>query len=284
MGAGTNGGTQFVDGVAVFPRILQYIEGGTIFNAINFSHEYNCMAGTNTTAYCSVIASFLCPSGVREPMDGRDGVDPNDQYSAILGGYGVQDYGPTCYTDIDPYGRTGQNGSSQATPYRNKSFRANGLLKQGMTRLAECTDGLSNTIAIAEDAGRDARYLSPYTESYGTPVSARIPVCADGYAPGARRYWRWAEADSSYGVSGQINNKYRPDHESAPFQSPPGTLGTAGNNAGANDEMFSYHPGGCVAVFGDGSAKFLKDSTNIVVLRKLVTPNGGEVVSSSDYQ
>ncbi|HEU5115505.1 MAG TPA: DUF1559 domain-containing protein [Isosphaeraceae bacterium] len=282
MGSGVNGGTQFVDGVAVFPRILQYIEGGTVYNAINFSHEYNCQVGTNTTAYGSVIASFICPSSVRDSAGGRDGTDPYDTYSSILGGYGVQDYGPTCYTDIDPMGRTGQTGSSQATPYRNKAFRANGLLKQGMTRLAECTDGLSNTIAIAEDAGRDARYLSPYPESYYNGTTTRTPMCADGFpSNGYRRFWRWAEPDSAYGVSGQINNKYRPDHEAGTFQT---SGATAGNNAGANDEMFSYHPGGCVAVFGDGSARFLKETTNVVVLRKLVTPNGGEVLSSNEYQ
>ena len=30
-----------------------------------------------------------------------------------------------------------------------------------MTRISECTDGLSNTMAMGEDAGRDARFPSP---------------------------------------------------------------------------------------------------------------------------
>ncbi len=282
--------TQFVDGVGVFPRLLQYIEGNTVFNAINFSLEYNSLGGGNLTAYTSSVAVFLCPSAVREPSGGKDSVagDPNaTALEKAFGGYGVQDYGPTCYTDIDPLGRSGMPGSSPMTPYRNKAMRANGLLKQGMTRISENTDGTSNTIAIAEDAGRDARYLSPYTESFYDGVIATRPTFdPNGYPQGYRRYWRWGEADSSFGVSGQINNKYRPMYCPAPYTpcNDPNGYPVAGNNAGANDEIFSYHPGGANALFGDGSVHFLKDSVNVIVLRKLVTLSGGEVVSASDYQ
>jgi prepilin-type processing-associated H-X9-DG protein len=64
---------------------------------------------------------------------------------------------------------------------------------------------------------------------------------------------------------------------------PPGLLGTAGNNAGANDELFSYHPGGVNVLLGDGSVRFLKDTVNIVTLRSLVTLKGGEVISADNY-
>ncbi len=278
--------TQFVDGVAVFPRLLQYIEGGNIYNSINFSLEYNSLGGSNITAYSSIISSFICPSSIRSPNGGRDttGGDPNAQgFEAI--GYGVQDYGPTCYTDIDPLGNGGGTGSSIITPYRNKLSRADGLLKQRMTRLAECVDGLSNTIAIAEDAGRDARYLSPYTEAYYDGTNTRPTFDPYGYPQGQRRYWRWGEADSSFGVSGSINNKYRPMYCPNAYTActDQNGLNVAGNNAGGNDEIFSYHPAGANILRGDGSVAFLKDSTNVVVLRKLVTLAGSEVISSGDY-
>jgi prepilin-type processing-associated H-X9-DG protein len=54
-------------------------------------------------------------------------------------------------------------------------------------------------------------------------------------------------------------------------------------DSGANDEIFSYHPGGANCGFGDGSVKFLKATTSLVVLRALVTLNGGEVISSDQY-
>jgi prepilin-type processing-associated H-X9-DG protein len=191
--------------------------------------------------------------------------------------YGVQDYSPTCYTDIDPLGRGGGTGATVVTPYRNKFARADGLLHQGKTRMSECTDGTSNTIAIAEDAGRDARFISPYSETYYdgvVTVTRNVPA-------GNRRYWRWAEADGAFGVSGVINNKFRPMREPGAFST--GPFVAQGNNAGANDEIFSYHPGGANVLMGDGSVRFLKDSTSVLVLRNLVTLKGGEVISADSY-
>ena len=60
-------------------------------------------------------------------------------------------------------------------------------------------------------------------------------------------------------------------------------LNTKGNNAGANDELFSFHPGGVNVLIGDGSVRFLKDTVNVVTLRSLITLSGGEVVSSDAY-
>ncbi len=280
---GGNPATQFVDGnYSTFARLLQYLEGTTIFNTINFNYEYNNSSLGNTTAFTASLNVFLCPSAVRQPSGGREGASTGkDTEANAVGGYGVGDYGPTVYTDIDPNGSTANGGG--ATPYRNKAARANGLLKQGKTSIAENQDGTSNTIAIAEDAGRDARFISPYTR--GTAPAVWSYLGSNIYGPTddqqGLRYWRWAEADNGFGVSGQINNKFRPMNDPSPWTTPPGLTG--GNNAGANDEIFSYHPGGANCLFGDGSVKFLKDSTAVVVLRKLVTLNGGEVISADSF-
>jgi len=291
--------TQFVDGGwNALARILPFMEGNSSFNALNFNVDYNEATGMNFTGASTVVASYLCPSAAnRQPAGGNDGVDPNDAITAFYGrGYGYDDYGPTCYTDIDPNGLMNNEPDAKiypATPYRNKASRADGLLKQGKTRIAECTDGLSNTFAVGEDAGRDPTYLSPYNEAYYDGVNAR-PIIGQGPAvlPSsigqvARRYWRWAEPDTSYGVSGQPNNKYQPSHEQTAWQPSTGTgsgaLFTAGNNAGANDELYSFHPSGVNVLFGDGSVHFIRDTINVVTLRSLVTLKGGEVISSDAY-
>ena len=157
-------------------RMLPYAEGGNQFNAMNFSVGYWEASGSNFTGTSAVIAMFICPSAARIGTT-RDQADQADGLSKATGqGYGYTDYGATVYTDIDPTGMTTYATNYPATPYRNKYSRSNGLLKAGMTKLSEATDGLSNTIAIGEDAGRDETYISPYTEyysggsmNYGTP-------------------------------------------------------------------------------------------------------------------
>ena len=160
----------------------------------------------NYTGASTVVNIFLCPSATRSPDGGRDGVDPYDVASQQNNGYGYNDYGPTIYIDIDPFGQLTYAANFPATPYRNKFSRANGLLHQGKTRIAEVTDGTSNTIMIGEDAARDPRYDSPYTEAYYDGVNPR-PILGQGPAgpavPAYRRFWRWAEPDSAFGVSGR---------------------------------------------------------------------------------
>ena len=277
---------QYVDGAySVFPRILSYIEGGTTFNALNFSLDYNDLSGANYTAASQVISTFLCPSSPNASA-GHDAIgDPNGApFEANGPGYGLTDYGATCYTDIDPLGQSNPaNGATPIVPYRNKFSRVDGLLKQGKTRIGECTDGLSNTLAIAEDAGRNASYVSQFAESYyggtGTAPNRNVPGFASN-PPAGRRFWRWTEPHDSLGVSGGINNKSRPDNEGVQW---PLTSVTAGNKAGNNQNLFSFHPGGINALFGDGSVHFLRDSTGVVVLRWLTSLNGGEVISSDSY-
>ena len=161
---------QYVDGAySALPRLLSFLEGGATYNALNFSLDYNDSSGANFTGAAQVVNVFNCPSSVRSGgVRDNPANDPNaSAYESGSGkGYGYTDYGATCYTDIDPGGLTGQTGSTTICPYRNKNSRADGLLKLGQTSLGEATDGLSNTLAFGEDAGRDETYVSQYAENY----------------------------------------------------------------------------------------------------------------------
>ena len=288
------GAVQFGDtGWSTLARLLTFVEGTTIYNTLNFNFEYNDASGSNLTGCSAVINSFICPSAVRSGGN-RDSVNlTNSPEEAVIGGagYGVFDYAPTIYTDINivngvpTLGPSG-GGATPAIPYRNKATAANGLLKNGKTAIAEVTDGTSNTIAFIECAGRDPRFVSQYADGYsantggvGYPFATR----GAGVPTGPHRFWRWADPGNAFGISGQPNNPAPVNQyvrENSEWPNNGMSSATAGGNGGANEEAFSFHPGGVNALFGDGSVRFIKTTINLATFRYILTAAGGEVVSS----
>ncbi|MBV8675998.1 MAG: DUF1559 domain-containing protein [Planctomycetaceae bacterium] len=277
-------------GFSTHARILPFMEGGSQFNALNFSVEYNDSTGINFTGASPVINTFLCPSaphisGNRDSYNISNSPEEGIPGNPNLLGYGYNDYSPSIYTDINVANGIATLPSptspNPAVPYRNPSTAAPGLLKQGMTRVSEITDGTSNTIAVIECAGRDERFVSEFPDgSYllpNTSPPAPAPTRGAGASPGRHRFWRWADPDNAIGISGQPNNKYTPTNEGKIW---PTTTATAGNQAGPNEEPFSFHAGGVNALMGDGSVKFLRENINLATFRSLVTLSGGEIVSA----
>ncbi|NBU76777.1 MAG: DUF1559 domain-containing protein, partial [Planctomycetes bacterium] len=50
-------------------------------------------------------------------------------------------------------------------------------------------------------------------------------------------------------------------------------------NASNDNEVFSFHTGGSNVAMGDGSVRFITQSTDIKTLAAIVTAHGGEVVN-----
>ena len=253
------GPSQF-DNFSFFTVILPFIEQQNIYNMMD-PFAYYESTPNNIAAAQSVIKIFLCPSNALRPSTGKD----NE-------GFGYTDYGPTVYTDVDP-----------VTGLRNRSTRVNGALhwvgptgspgQLGGSRLSEISDGTSNTIAVAEDCGRVEPQVSPYPDPMGMGNK------------GLRAFWRWAEPDNGYGVSGPSagfsgqgvaasNNPYPTNGGNGPPSCPWITV----NNCGPNDEMFSFHDNNNVqVVFCDGHVGTIRGGQSSIVCRFLVTPNGGEI-------
>ncbi|HUG70813.1 MAG TPA: DUF1559 domain-containing protein [Pirellulaceae bacterium] len=162
-------------------------------------------------------------------------------------GFGAIDYGPTIHTNIDPN-----------TGLPNSAFMVHGGLRWDYARISQITDGTSNTMALGEDVGRHDGMKSLYDD----PVDA-----------GSKRsHWRWAEPDNAFGVS------YTPNFHRNPWGGPP-ECGWIEMNCGPNDELFSFHVGGCYSLFCDGHVHFLTDSIDYRVLRGIVSSAEGEVVT-----
>ncbi len=191
---------------------------------------------------------------------------------------------------------TGTGGA--ATPSFGLSSTPPGQIYKGPLsgtgpRIAEINDGTSRTIMVAEDVGR----FEGMQGAYPDPVTPTVD----------RAFWRWAEPDNGFGVSGDplfsttaaltsataykgiptpLNISTPPNaglqfkginNNRTPFGGPVGCpWNVANTNCGPNDEIFSFHGNGANVVFADGHVSFLNENLNYQVLRALVTKAGND--------
>jgi prepilin-type processing-associated H-X9-DG protein len=135
--------------------------------------------------------------------------------------------------------------------------------------------------------------LSNYVEDYHAILD---PPPEGINRSGRRAINRWAEPDQGNGVSGpptsgthQLPRRLHPviNNSKTPWGGPLAPLDEAcpwsTNNCGPNDEIFSYHPGGALAVFCDGHVAFLSEGIRPQVMQRLVAMADGQVVNEADY-
>src|SRR5262249_40994052 len=119
--------------------------------------------------------------------------------------------------------------------------------------LADIVDGTSQTILIAEAAGRPKRWQA------GRYVPGRFSA-GGPWACGVNRIEVWGSTPNGAGHPGPC-----------------------AINCSNDQEVYSFHPGGANILFADGSVHFLQATIDIRVFARLITRAGGEVVSAADY-
>ena len=227
--------------------ILPFIEQNNIATLFDLRYRYDIdpslpEAPTNQQAAKNPIDVFICPSTARSSL-----VDDE--------GYGFTDYSAPVTVAPGLSGDTNQprfkcvlNGDSQR-------------------RIGSITDGTSNTIAMAEDAGRadvaTGGFMVIKTETMDDGTSAD------------RRSWAWADPDNAYNVDKLVNNSQFP-------VGGPADCTWDIVNCGPNEETFSFHPGGANVALADGSVHFINADVSAPVFAALMSKNGGEVVSIFD--
>jgi prepilin-type N-terminal cleavage/methylation domain-containing protein len=125
------------------------------------------------------------------------------------------------------------------------------------TRFADVIDGLSNTIMLAEDAGRWQVWQN----------GQLLPVELGGYASGGG----WADDKNPISLVGST------------YDGNTASGGPCPMNCTNSNELSSFHPGGAQTAFADASVHFLNQSIPIRILAALITRAGGENVLGGDY-
>jgi prepilin-type processing-associated H-X9-DG protein len=129
-----------------------------------------------------------------------------------------------------------------------KAHEAGCMFQNSRIRPRDIIDGLTNTIMVAEDAGRP--------QLWGPK---RKLVNASSIVSGAG----WADRQNLYAIHGA----------SWTGSSLPGPCAV---NCTNSNEIYSFHSGGANVLFADCSARFLSADTSIRTLGRMVTRNGRE--------
>ncbi|MGD9721963.1 MAG: DUF1559 domain-containing protein [Pirellulales bacterium] len=132
-------------------------------------------------------------------------------------------------------------------------------------RVADITDGTSNTIMLAECAGREDVWRG--REKYPVAYTGTVRVRARGGA--------WATTDNPYKIGQRA-----PWHAS--FGQIPGPLAINNSNEWGHC-FYSFHDGGANFAFADGSVQFLAEQMDLYTLASLVTRAGGERTDNGSF-
>jgi prepilin-type N-terminal cleavage/methylation domain-containing protein/prepilin-type processing-associated H-X9-DG protein len=237
--------------------ILPQLDQSSLFSALNLALPSTTIG--NQTALNVAVSVFLCSSTINQNatvpaiMEWNNGNIPvnvvgtakRSDYEVIGGVYLVpQSTGSSLEMRGVRFGAWGE-------PTYNTATGAS--IRYRTARLADVTDGLTNTLLIGERAGRPDYYRRgepPDPFPYRDPAAHGQGDGQAAWAPSTHFLW------TLYGARQPINET---------------------NATG----LFSFHPGGANGAFGDGSVRFLSETTSAPLVSAIGTRAGNEPVSAN---
>ncbi|MEX1229030.1 MAG: DUF1559 domain-containing protein [Planctomycetaceae bacterium] len=250
--------------------ILPYLDQANVYNQLRFEWPPSgytpggswydpqpFVAWTPTTVGNSVLNGLVlpvykCPSSAL-PSISKIGVMRNfnepglqtHDYVGISGGMNDADPsgGGACTLEVN-FGHACHNGF--LPPIRNTNF-------------ADCTDGASNTMIVGEQSGTTS----------GTDSRANYWGGWNGTSFGRDGLNDHPAVTVCEIVNGITTVRYSINAFNAPGGSQPWYLNTT---------MSSYHEGGCFALLGDGSVRFLSENMHLPTLIHLAVMNDGRTL------
>ena len=288
---------------SIHALVLPYMDGGPIYNSLNFSISAsdNCDNGTQATAIGTRVNSFLCPSS---PLP----------VGTLYGCLGVAPFNQIRFPGNSYWGSVGACVLPWASAKPPGIFSIVGPGDPGAFGVRDVIDGTSNTIAFGEwkigDFNSSQLSLQDAIDilqnqvgnfgSWGNATTSSMPSAGMTAFTAFLQTCQGAAPASTGGGSNWKTNKSMlgRDWNQGMFAHTLGTTFLAPNpsyyncnmeswggdfDAPGMYNMSSYHPGGANAAFADGSVRFIKSSTAMNIMWGLGSKAGGEVLSSDSY-
>jgi prepilin-type N-terminal cleavage/methylation domain-containing protein/prepilin-type processing-associated H-X9-DG protein len=227
-----------------WPFVLPFLEQQALFDQYRFDRNWYDLA--NQAVVAKQIAGLQCPSAKPNRLDteGRSFTWKVYPPYSLSGPAACTDYAPVNF--VDPILQEKKEWVDQLPDpllYRGP------MCINTMSRFRDIPDGTSHTILISECAGRPENFVGGrYDPTYHVPGGP------------------WASADNHRVLRGSS-----PDGRTSP--------GPRAINCNNYSDVYSFHSGGAFAVFADGHVSWLDQNMEIRAFVRLMTRNGGEVVS-----
>jgi prepilin-type N-terminal cleavage/methylation domain-containing protein len=262
-------------GHGALAMILPYMEQQNFTNAVRT--DFSAIDPANwppnwgtAVAAKTEVKNYLCPSTPNRVIDlspyfvslGLPNAGPftigGTDYAAVRGAHNNfrNACAPTLPTPSNACGALGIFGQMEPP----------GTLREGKAKMAGITDGTSNTVLVAEAAGRHQVY------SRGRK---RVTPNAPGQA-GWTLNAAFSDHNTVIQVRGFSNDGLTVDGGCCAINCTNGY--TIPFTQG---QLYAFHPGGVMLVRADGSVSFLSETTSMPVLAALVTRNGDESISTN---
>ena len=242
--------------------ILMFMEQTPLYN--RFDHNLSWWNQVNAPAATVMLPTYICPSA---PLS-RDLPTPA-LYTALGITYGQPVFGYSDYGSINAV----RNGFivSAGLPSINQRELFGGLGRgPAGVKMAQFIDGTSNTIIVAEGAGRPNFYLTGRrkTANPAGGVAVGTVFTKDG--------WGWADINGGFSIDGANTAGLQNNTTSS------GAVTIVGNcamNCTNDSEMYGFHPGGVMNLRADGSVGFLPETTAGRVIVAFLTRDAGDITT-----
>jgi prepilin-type N-terminal cleavage/methylation domain-containing protein/prepilin-type processing-associated H-X9-DG protein len=224
-----------------FQFLLPYVEQGNLATRYRWDKDFR--DPLNRAVVSTQLKIVQCPSAPPNRIDTFNETDGAVRWTGVT--TACSDYAPA--RDVHDSLIT----LGLVDPYPVAARAAAMAPVNSTTRITEITDGTSNTLLVAECAGRPQQWRN------GAPLPGSPPARNSGGG--------WADRGAEFGYRG--------------FNTVTNTRGgPCPMNCDNNGGVYAFHSSGANVVLADGSGRFVSATVNVRIMARLVTKAAGDIL------